>query len=77
MITPMKKRLLLDKIEEAEHELVLAEQELAAAVREVSGRVRADKTVTTRVIESAFDKLRASRLRLSELKALVGADDGT
>jgi hypothetical protein len=71
----MKKRLLLEKLEEAERELVLAEQELSTAVREVSGRVRADKTVTTRVIETAFDKLRAARSKLSDLKKMVDADE--
>jgi hypothetical protein len=71
----MKKRLLLQKIEEAEREIAAAEHELSTAVREVGGRARADKTVTTRVVETAFDKLRAARSRLIDLKALVAADD--
>lgn len=72
----MNTSLLRAKIDAAEQQLALAEQELAEAIRELRGVPRAEKTVTTRLIEDALDKVRTSRARLGELTSLAVLDDG-
>ena len=67
----MKKLLLKAKIEEAEQQLTTAEAEFAAAIRELRAAPRAEKTLTTTIIENAFDKLRLSKAKVSELKTLL------
>lgn len=64
------------KIDAAEQQLALAEKELAEAIGELRGVPRAEKTVTTRLIEDALDKVRASRERLGELRSLASPDEG-
>jgi hypothetical protein len=71
----MKKLLIRSKIEEAEHQLTVAEEEFSAAIRDLRGAPRAEKTVTTTLIEDAVDKLKACRAKVSELKLLLDAED--
>jgi hypothetical protein len=71
----MNKALLRTKIETAEQQLSLAEEALAAAIRELRAVPRAEKTITTMTIEGALHKLEASRTEVSSLKALIDAED--
>lgn len=71
----LDRALLIAKIDEAEQQLLVAEEELATAIRELRGLPRAEKTVTSRVIENAFEKLKVSRTKVSELKAIVLPDN--
>ena len=71
----MKKIMLRTKIEEAEQQLALAEEEVAAAIRQIRVLPRAEKVVTGRTIENALDQLKVSRAKVGELKALLDADD--
>lgn len=71
----MKKLLVRSKIEEAEQQLTIAEQEFSAAIRELRAIPRAEKTVTTAIIENALGKLSASKAKVLELKALLEEDD--
>jgi hypothetical protein len=71
----VKKELSLSKIEEAEQQLAVAEEELGAAIHHLRAP-RAEKTVSA-TIEDALDKLRLSRAKLKELRALIAASDDT
>jgi hypothetical protein len=71
----MKKQLLQTKVDEAEQQLALAEEALGAAIGELRGVARAEKTVSSGAIESAFDNLRKSRVKLQDLKTLLDADE--
>lgn len=71
----MKKHLIRSKIEQAEQQLTLAEREFSAAIRELRDVPRAEKTVTSILIEDALDKLSASKAKVVELKALLDAED--
>jgi hypothetical protein len=73
----MKKLLIRSKIEEAEQQLTLAEREFTAAIRELRVVPRAEKTLTSTLIEDALGKLSASRAKVTELKALLDAEDET
>jgi hypothetical protein len=58
----------LAEIDAAEHQLELAEQELSAAIGALRAVPRAEKTVTTHLIEDALDKVKASRTALQALR---------
>jgi hypothetical protein len=73
----MKKQVLKAKIEEAERQIALAEEEISGAIRELDVVPRAEKTITPRTIESALDRLRASRAKVSELKMLLDEEGET
>ncbi len=73
----MKKLLIRSKIEEAEQQLTLAEQEFSAALREMRSVPRAEKIVTSALVEGAMGKLSASRAKVLELRALLDAEDGS
>jgi hypothetical protein len=65
------------KIEAAAQLLAAAERELSEAVGALRGVPRAEKTVTTRLVEEALERVTASRARLSELEAQAGEDGAT
>lgn len=67
----MKKLAIRSKIEEAEQQLTIAEEEFATSIRALRGVPRAEKTVPTEIIESALEKLRVSKAKVSELKKLL------
>lgn len=67
----MSEAPFVGKIDAAEHQLVLAERELAEAIGALRAVPRAEKTVTSRLIEDALDKVRASRVKLGELRLLA------
>jgi hypothetical protein len=71
----MKKQLIQTKIDEAEQQLILAEEALGDAIGELRGVTRAEKTVSSGAIEGAFDNLRKSRVKLQDLKTLLDADE--
>lgn len=71
----MNEPLLRSKIDAAEQKLALAEQELAEAIGALRAVPRAEKTVTTRLIEEALENVRVSRVRLVELKSLGLPED--
>jgi len=66
-VTPQLQR----KIAEATAILVEAEKELDTAMREIVSAERADKTIITEAVQSAFHKLATAR---SELEELLRAD---
>ena len=71
----MKKLSLQSKIEQAEQQLTIAEEEFVAAIHELRGVPRASKTVMTALIEKALDNLRESKSKVRELKKLLEAVD--
>jgi hypothetical protein len=71
----MKKLLIRTKIDEAEQQLTMAEQEFSEAIRELRSVPRAEKTVTSTLIEDALGKLSASKAKVLELKALLDLED--
>jgi hypothetical protein len=71
----MKKQLVLSKIEEAEQQLTLAEREFSAAIGALRDVPRAEKTLTSTLIEDALSKLSASKAKVIELKALLAGED--
>jgi hypothetical protein len=64
----MDESLLKTWIEEAEMRLSTAEQALATAIGELDTVPRAQKTITTRLIENALDEVKVTRAKVSELK---------
>ncbi|MFT3773458.1 MAG: hypothetical protein QM820_49410 [Minicystis sp.] len=67
----MNETLLQSQIDAAEHQLTLAQQELAEAISTMRAVPRAEKTVTTRRIEDALDKVKVSRSKLGELRSIT------
>ena len=66
---------LLGKIEVARKALGDAGDELALLLHEVRTTSRAEKTMVSRVVEDALDKLRAATAHLSDLEQLLMSDD--
>ncbi|HSO00125.1 MAG TPA: hypothetical protein VLS89_17655 [Candidatus Nanopelagicales bacterium] len=71
----MKKLLIRSKIEEAEQQLTLAEQEFSEALGDMRSVPRAEKTLTNALIEGALEKLSVSKAKVTELKLLLDAED--
>jgi hypothetical protein len=64
----------LDKLVLAKRELTRAESEVDKALSVIRGAPRAEKTGVTRVVEEAFEKVRAARLALEDLERAVAAE---
>jgi len=62
---------VVQKVEQAKHELVGAEAALDQAIAAVAHRDRARKEIIGPVIEAAFARVDAARATLLELEALV------
>ncbi|APR74718.1 Hypothetical protein A7982_00064 [Minicystis rosea] len=73
----MNATLLLSRIDAAAQQLVHTEQALAAVIREHAGVPRANKTITTRLIENALDRVKVSREQLHELLLLAAPVEGS
>jgi flagellar biosynthesis chaperone FliJ len=71
----MNKRLIRTKIEEAEQQLTTAEQEFSEAIRALRAVPRAEKTLTSTLVENALGKLSASKAKVVELKTLLDLED--
>ena len=71
METKMKKQGILTKIESAKGAIAAAETDLEKALGDLRRSPRAEKTTVSEVIESAFQKLRASRLDLADLEEIL------
>jgi hypothetical protein len=56
----------------AEEQLRVAESALAEAIRALRGIPRAEKTVTTRLVEDAMEHVRTSRQKLGDLRRPPG-----
>lgn len=67
----VSKDILSSKIAAARTEIADAESALEKIVSEIDLAPRAEKTTVTAVVEDAFTKLRAARLHLEELEALL------
>ncbi len=63
------------RIETATSEMARAESELTRALGEMRGGLRAEKTTVTVVVEAALEKLRAARVAVVELEAILDSDD--
>jgi len=66
MTTPTQAEQQL--IDEAAETLAAAHAALELALGQVTGAVRADKTMISDTIRTALDRLNAAQLRLSQLK---------
>ncbi len=64
-MTPTERQ---QRIDDAASKLEAAYAELELAMSQVSGAVRADKTMISSTIRSALDRLTAARERLGELR---------
>ncbi len=59
---------LARRIAEATEDLAVAQREVERAMRELSsGAIRADKTIITEVLRTAFEKLTTAREKLAVL----------
>ncbi len=56
----------------AEEQFCVAERALAEAIRTLRGVPRAEKMVTTRLVEDAIEHVRTSRKKLGELRRPPG-----
>ena len=70
-----KMALVRSKIEEAEQQLTVAEEEFSRVIRALRAAPRAEKTVTNTLIDAALGNLSAAKARVIELKQLIVADD--
>ena len=64
----------LDKLVIAKQELTRAETEVDKALSVIRGAPRAEKTGVTRVVEEAFEKVRAARLAVDDLERALAAE---
>jgi hypothetical protein len=71
----VKNEPLLTKIESAKLDMLAAEDELAAALRDLEVLPRAEKTTISAALEDAFAKVRAARTNLSDLEKLVAGEE--
>ena len=73
----MKKELILKKIESAQRDIAAAQDELENALRDIQLAPRAEKTTISKVLETAFAKVKAARVNLSDLESDIAgtADD--
>jgi hypothetical protein len=67
--------LIRTKIEDAKHQLVIAESGLEEAVLELREMARADKTCIGEAAEHAFETLREARQHLARLELLLESGD--
>ncbi|EYF04207.1 hypothetical protein [Chondromyces apiculatus] len=73
--SPTKMALVRSKIEEAEQQLTIAEEEFSRVIRALRAAPRAEKTVTNTLIDAALGNLSAAKTRVIELKLLLVPDD--
>jgi hypothetical protein len=67
----MDAAFLKNKISTAKSELGVAEKEMQIAITALKQGTRADKTIVTEAIESAFAKLRNARVQLAEAEEAI------
>jgi len=71
----MDRARLRDKLQAAEEKLEKAERELDTALARLKVSVAADNIMVTNVIAKAFERLKATKGDVAELRQLVGADE--
>ena len=71
----MDRARLKGKLQAAEENLEKAERELDTALAKLKVSVAADNIMVTNVIAKAFERLKATKRDVSELRQLVGADE--
>ncbi len=67
----MNAQLILTEIQAAKQGVTEAEEGLEALLRTLQSAARAEKTTISAALQTAFDKLRSSRLHLVKLEELA------
>jgi hypothetical protein len=67
----MKRTLIASKLEDANRSLTLAEEELETGMKALLSDRGDEKTLVTKVLADAFEKLREARRDVAELRKLL------
>jgi hypothetical protein len=67
----MKDKRIVEEIRAAKDGVTAAEDDLARLLREIRGGARAEKITISEALQTAFDKLRATRKHLVTLEKLT------
>ncbi len=71
----MTRSELTKKVAAAEGELEIAERELKIALERLSATLVSDNVMVSNVISSAFERLKAAKREVVELKQLLDSSD--